>query len=86
MATTEDYNQVLIDQAHLLAEAAEVFGAMVKNLSGLFDDLTNYFQEKSEQEDQNVSEFEKYSKRIKDYIDQVHKEIPALTDGKDTVN
>lgn len=82
MTIQEDYNQILIDQAHLLADASEAFGEMVENLKGLFDDMKINFKNKDEEEEKDFNNFMRYSKRIKEYISHVHKEIPSLKDGK----
>lgn len=83
MASTDEYCKKLIEQAHLLADATEAFESLVSNFSGLFEDLTAYFKAKNQQEEKDMSEFERYSNRLKQYMDQVHTEIPALTEGKE---
>lgn len=82
MASTNEYHKILIEQAHLLADATEAFEMLVSNFTGLFEDLTEYFKAKHQQEEKDMSEFERYSNRLKQYVDQVHIEIPALTEGK----
>lgn len=77
-----ELNQLLITQAQLLSDATEVLDGLVKGFSGLFEDLTSYFTNKNKNDDQLTIEFEKESEKIKNYIIQVHTEIPALTKGK----
>lgn len=82
MLSIDEYHQVLIEQAHCLADATEAFELLFSNFSGLFEDLTEYFKAKIQQEEKDMAEFDRYTNRLKQYINQVHKEIPALTEGR----
>lgn len=82
MANSEELQQFLKQQAHVLAEASETLTAFITNIAGFFEELTNFIQNKTEEDKKNFKDFERQTGKLKKYIDQVHTEIPALTESK----
>lgn len=82
MENAGDYHQILIDQAHLLSEASETLAEFIKNISGFFEEISEFLENKTRTQNEDLQEFQHHSNKLKQYIDQVHEEIPALTDGK----
>lgn len=82
MANIEQCHQILIDQAHLLVDASETLGIFIKNTLEFYQELTQFFEAKSIDDKKDFREFERHSSKLKQYINQVHDEIPTLSDSE----
>jgi hypothetical protein len=77
-----DFNQQMREQSNLLASATETLKQVQENVCGLLQDIAQLSSKNEREQATNLNEFEHYQKKVAEYIEHVHVEIPALMNGK----
>lgn len=81
-ANYKEYNQIIDEQAELLLLATDSLTKMLANLFNFLNELSQIFAKNNSQEQKDILEYEYQIKKLSDYVDHVHIEIPSLTDSK----